>query len=89
MEVKLNRELAFELKNLKKFVKLQRAAEKIGFNYSYDIMDYLHNEIAFRMNKIEQANDDEYLVSIWKDGTVHVYDRKAYCEHKYGKNPKL
>ena len=82
---KPDKDMAWELEKIQRFEKLYRYAEKIGFNYSWDIMDILHNEIALRTQYIETQTNYEVLITIWKDGTVHAYDRKKYCEHRYGK----
>ena len=85
----LNRSVQHDIKLLKMCEKLYKAAEKIGFNYSFDIMTYLNNEIASRMGFIEQDSDYDLLVKIWKDHSVHIYDRAEYVGHTQGKDAKM
>lgn len=68
-----------------KYEKLLNAAIRLGFCYNDDIVTYLHNERAYWINKVLQDSNNEIIAVVWKNGTVHIYDRLEYCKHKYGK----
>ena len=80
-----DRDVLHAVKLIKNYDKLLREALKMGFCYNDDICSVLHNERAFWMNKLEQDSDDELICQIWKNGTVHVYDRAEYLTHTQGK----
>lgn len=74
---------------IEKLTALMKYAEKIGFS-AMDQGDYqlywgLHNDRAHFINKVEDYNDCEFVVKIWEDGSVHLYDRYEYVRHKCGK----
>lgn len=85
----LNCTVQHDIKILKMYEQLYKAAEKIGFNYSFDIMTILHNEVATRIGYIEQDSDYDLLIKIWKDHSVHIYDRAEYVGHTQGKEAKM
>lgn len=68
-----------------KYEKLLHYAIKQGFCYNDDIVTYLHNERAYWMNKVSQDSNNELIAVIWKDGSVHIYNRISYCNRKYGR----
>ena len=69
--------------------KLMKHAEKIGFSPNdggdYHLYTGLHNDRAHFIMNVENFNDHEFVVKIWKDGSVHLYDRYEYVCHKCGK----
>ena len=74
---------------IEKLTNLMKHAEKIGFSPE-DQGDYrlymgLHNDRAHFIQKVEDFNNCEFVVKIWKDGSVHLYDRYSYVCHRYGK----
>lgn len=78
----------FDLLRAKKLIvsydKLLKEALKMGFCYNDDICTYLHNERAMWINKIEQDSDFELICKLWKNGSVHVYNREDYLRHTQG-----
>lgn len=80
-----DRDVQHAIRLIKSYEKLLNEAIKLGFCYNDDICTYLHNERAHWINKIEQDSDSELLCKVWKNGTVHVYDREEYLRHTQGK----
>ena len=69
--------------------KLMKHAEKIGFSPNdggdYHLYMGLHSDRAHFIQSVEDFNGHEFVVTIWKGGSVHLYDRYEYVCHKYGK----
>lgn len=78
-------ELQIAVWNVANYEKLHNKASKLGFTIMSDVLSFLHNERAYWINKIEQGSDYALLCKIWKDGSVHIYDRQSYLDHRYGK----
>ena len=57
-----------------------------GASANDDIAVGIHNERADWIDQVEQRSNGKLIVKIWKDGTVHIYDRDKYLAHKFGKN---
>lgn len=69
------------------YTKTIKALQRVGWSYNGrdGVIDGFHNERAMQINIVEQYDNHKYLVHFWKDGSVHLYDRKEYIKNKYGK----
>lgn len=67
------------------YTKTIKALLKVGWSYSGvdGVIDGFHNARAMKINEVEQYNGDEYIVKFWKDGSVHLYNRKEYLWNRY------
>lgn len=72
------------IKLIKIYDQLLKHALRLNLCYNDTIVDVAHNARSFFINKIEQDSDDVLLVKVWKDGSVHVYNRAEYCKKMYG-----
>ena len=71
--------------HIEKYEKLLNYAIKQGFSDFDDVTTWLHNEQAYWMNKVLNDSNNELIAVVWKDGSVHIYNRISYCNHKFGR----
>lgn len=73
---------------IEKLTALMKAAERLGFSPEdggdYKLYMGLHSDRAHFINKLEDFNQGEFVATIWKDGSVHVYNRIGYISNKCG-----
>lgn len=69
------------------YTKTIKALLRVGWSYSGrdGVINGFHNARAERMNFVEDYDDHKYLVHIWKDDSVHLYQRQLYLKNRYGK----
>ena len=83
---KLDREAHYAWFQITMLEACMRAVYRKGASANDDIAVGIHNERADWIDQVEQRSNGKLIVKIWKDGTVHIYDRDKYLAHKFGKN---
>ncbi len=69
------------------YTKTINALVKIGWSYNGTdgVVAGFHNARAEKISFIEGYDNHKYLVHIWNDSSVHLYDRQLYLKNRYGK----
>lgn len=73
------------MSNIEFYTKTIKALLKVGWSYNGvdGVISDFHNRRAMNINMIEQYNNGEYIVKIWKDDSIHLYNRKEYLWNRY------
>lgn len=80
-------EIYMAMEHIVFYTKTIKALEKVGWSYNGrdGLISSMHNERAIEIGKVENYDNNKYLVKFWNNGSVHLYLRKEYVKNKYGK----